>query len=301
MALTYEAFMELTKPNAYQLYLEVYRKMEEKDKFIQDVVMGLHQKLVSTESKLDQSKSSNAVTFENPLKTEKVRDMTLIPLKSETENLVFGSSIIAKLENDRNIPNDCAIHAYRGSSTKEKINVLSKYEKRHLKTLILQDGTNSVLKSNKTSDELFADYVELVENTVDKFSPENVVLCEIIPLKNLPQNKDKNVIIDDFNKLLNDYIEDKPFYKVLSLNRMIKQIPQYNSIYHDNVHLNYRIGIPWLKNQILAQLMSTSNGMCLSNEPDNQQRQNRNPLANRSRFNNFSTYHKQNQWNYYPY
>ena len=241
MALSYEAFMELTKPNAYQLYLEVYRKMEEKDKFIQDVVMGLHQKLVSTGSKLDQPKSSNAVVFENPLRTEKVRDMTLIPLKSETENLVFGSSIIAKLENDRNIPNDCAIHAYRGSSTKEKINVVSKYEKRNLKTLILQDSTNSVLKSNKTSDDLFADYVELVEKSVDKFSPENVVLCEIIPLKNLPQNKDKNVIIDDFNKLLNDYIEDKPLYKVLSLNKTIKQIPQYNSIYHDNVHLNYRI------------------------------------------------------------
>ena len=302
MALTYEAFMELTKPNAYQLYLEVYRKMEEKDKFIQDVVMGLHQKLVSTESKLDQPKSSNAVTFENPLRTEKVRDMTLIPLKSETENLVFGSSIIAKLENDRNIPIDCAIHAYRGSSTKEKINVLSKYEKRNLKTLILQDGTNLVLKSNKTSDELFADYVELVGKSVDKFSPENVVLCEIIPLKNLPQNKDKNVIIDDFNKLLNDYIEDKPLYKVLSLNKTIKQIPQYNSLYHDNVHLNYRIGIPWLKNQILAQpMMSTSNGMCQSSEPDNQQRQNRNPLANRSLFNNYSTYHNQHQWNYYPY
>ena len=227
--------------------------------------------------------------------------MTLIPLKSETENLVFGSSIIAKLENDRNIPNDCAIHAYRGSSTKEKINVLSKYEKRNQKTLILQDGTNSVLKSNKTSDELFADYVELVEKSVDKFSPENVVLCEIIPLKNLPQNKDKNVIIDDFNKLLNDYIEDKPLYKVLSLNKTIKQIPQYNSIYHDNVQLNYRIGIPWLKNQILAQLMSTSNGMCQSSEPDNQQRQNRNPLANRSCFNNYSTYHNQHQLNYYPY
>ena len=71
------------------------------------------------------------------------------------------------------------------SSTKEKINVLSKYYERHLKTLILQDGNNSVLKSNKT-DELFADYVELVENSVDKFSPENVVLCEIIPLKYPP-------------------------------------------------------------------------------------------------------------------
>ena len=75
MALTYKAFMELTKPNAYQLYFEVYRKLEEKDKVIQDVVMGLPQKLVSAESQLDQSKSSQPVTFQNPLKAEKVIDM----------------------------------------------------------------------------------------------------------------------------------------------------------------------------------------------------------------------------------
>ena len=45
--------------------------------------------------------------------------------KKETENLVFGSSIIEKLENVRNIPDESAIHAYRGSSTKEKMNILS--------------------------------------------------------------------------------------------------------------------------------------------------------------------------------
>ena len=70
MALTYEVFMEVTKPNAYQLYFVVYRKLEEKDKVIQDVVMGLPQKLVSAESNMDQP-----VTFQNPLKAEKVRDM----------------------------------------------------------------------------------------------------------------------------------------------------------------------------------------------------------------------------------
>ena len=126
--------------------------------------------------------------------------MALIPSNKEMENLVFGSSIIAKLENDRNINNESAIHVYRGSSTNEKIIVLSKYDTRNLKSLILPDHTNSVLESNKTSGELFADYVELVENSVDEFSPENVVLCEIIPPKDLPLNKDKNVIIDNFNK-----------------------------------------------------------------------------------------------------
>ena len=95
-----------------------------------------------------------------------------------------------------------------------------------------------------------------------------VVLCEIFPLKDLLQNKDKNVIIDKFNKSVNEYITDEPFYKVLALSKMIKHIPQNNSKYHDNVHLNYRNGNPWLKNQILAQLMLTSNGMCQINEPD---------------------------------
>ena len=38
----------------------------------------------------------------------------------------------------------------------------------------LQDGTNSVLKSAGTSDKLFADYVELVENSVDIISPDSV-------------------------------------------------------------------------------------------------------------------------------
>ena len=116
ISLTYEAFKELTKPNTYPLYLEVFLKLEEKDKFNQHVLMGLHQKLLSAECKLDQPKSSQAVNFQNLLKTVKVRDMALIPLENETENLVSGSSIFAKLENDRNIQNDSIIHAYRGSS-----------------------------------------------------------------------------------------------------------------------------------------------------------------------------------------
>ena len=116
------------------------------------------------------------------------------------------------------------------SSTREKNNVLGKYDERNLKTLIFQDGTNSVLKSNKTSEELFVDYVELLANSVDKISPENVVLFKIIPLKDLPRNKNKNVIFDDFNKLLNDYIADKLFYKTLARKKSLR-FEQNNSIF----------------------------------------------------------------------
>ena len=92
--------------------------------------------------------------------------------------------------------------------------------------------------------------VVLVEKSADIFTPEKVVFCKNIPLKDLPENKDKNVITNDFNKLLNDYIADKSFYKMLALNRMIEQSPQKNSIYHDNFHPNCQNGIPWLKNKI---------------------------------------------------
>ena len=78
MTLTYEAFIELTIPNAYQPHLEVYGTLEEKDKFTK----GLHHKIVSTESELDHPKSSQAVSFQNPLKAEKARDITLISLEN---------------------------------------------------------------------------------------------------------------------------------------------------------------------------------------------------------------------------
>ena len=234
---SHETFKIKSSPTLSRSLSEVGKK----DKFIQDVVTGFHHKLVSAESKLDQPKSSQAVTFQNFSKAAKVRDMALFPIKISTKNLVFRRSINARQENGCNFPNNSAIHTYRGCSTKEKNNVLSKYDERNLKTLILQDGTNSVLKSDETSDEMFADYVELFAISVDGFSNENenVVLCGTIPLKDLSQNKDKNVIIDNFINLLHDYIADKPIYKVLVLNRMVKQIPQYNSIYYDNVHLNY--------------------------------------------------------------
>ena len=70
-------------------------------------------------------------------------------------NIVLGSSIVAKLEIDATIPSNCSIHAYRGSTTKEKIKGLEKYNQKKIKTLILQDGTNKIFKNDKSADEIF--------------------------------------------------------------------------------------------------------------------------------------------------
>ena len=80
------------------------------------------------------------------------------------------------------IPIDCAIHAYRVSSTNEKLKVLEEYEPKHLKTLIIQDGTNNVLKHyNKNAQDNFAEHASLVAKCIAKFSPEVVVICEVLP------------------------------------------------------------------------------------------------------------------------
>ena len=40
---------------------------------------------------------------------------------------------------------------------------------------------------------------------------------------------------------------------------------EYNKLYHDNVHLNYRSGIPFLKNHLMLILLDTSDGLISKN------------------------------------
>ena len=69
-----------------------------------------------------------------------------------------------------------------GSTTNEKWRVLKDYEAKKLKTLVLQDGTNNVLKHTSKSAEVnFEEFKQLVNLCVEKFTPETFVLCEIPP------------------------------------------------------------------------------------------------------------------------
>ena len=112
--------------------------------------------------------------------SEKVRVFKATPTKKKENNIVFvfGSSIVAKLEEDKSLSRDCSVHAYRGSTKKEKLKILDDYPNKKLKTFILQDGTNNILKVNKSAGDIFSEFNELVIKCKDKLEPDVFVLCE---------------------------------------------------------------------------------------------------------------------------
>ena len=197
----------------------------------------------------------------------------------EAKNIIWGSSIIGKLETDKTIQTDITDHAYRGSTTIEKLELLKKYPETKMKTVILQDGTNSFLKFQQKPKDVFEQYKQLVKLCREKFNPDKFYLMTVIPMKNTSANMAKNRMYDEFNDLIKTYYENDPDINILDFNNWIKEIgaktdnigreidlkdyenSEYNKLYHDNVHLNYRIGIPFLKNHLMPILIGTSDGL----------------------------------------
>ena len=76
------------------------------------------------------------------------------------------------LVGDSTIPEDICVHDYRGSTTCEKIEVVKQLPKTVIKTVLIQDGTNSILKEKqKNIDELFEKYTDLLNLTRNTLSP----------------------------------------------------------------------------------------------------------------------------------
>ena len=149
-----------------------------------------------------------------------------------------------------------------------KNRVLKDYEAKKLKTLVLQDGTNNVLKHTSKSAEVnFEELKQLVNLCIEKFTPETFVLCEIPPLKDLEHNTQKNKIIDNFNSLLHDNYDNDDRFKILPLNDFVKSAAirnddsrSFNYMFYDNVHFNHPHGVPLLINWLLTHLLPSSNG-----------------------------------------
>ena len=100
-------------------------------------------------------------------------DLYKIFCELHRRNFLIGSSIIKHLARDRTFPRDCSIHAYPGSTTKEKLQLLQGYDQKKMKTVILQDGTNAILKQKSDHlGTLFSDYKDLFsaikENSAQK-------------------------------------------------------------------------------------------------------------------------------------
>ena len=117
----------------------------------------------------------------------KVRTFPIFNFPENTENLFLGSSLIKNLVNIFSIPQDICIHAYRYSTTKKGVAVLAKYPEKELKTVVLQNRNNSILKQkHQDMNERFYEYfaLNLLSECLTKFSangdPTNHVIKSLI-------------------------------------------------------------------------------------------------------------------------
>ena len=194
----------------------------------------------------------------------KVREFQPIFLKPEVKNLVIGSSLVKRIVDDNSIPTDIGIHAYPGSTTEEKHSVLTKYPEKQLKTVAIQDGTNSILKNEKESiDALFEGYHTLVREVHSKFSPDKILLCEVPPIRASRANEAANQRIQQYNEKMKHFCSEnvQELKTVLvPLAATMRTMDNYNALLYDDIHFNDHLGLPLLKNTLLSFLLLTSDG-----------------------------------------
>ena len=111
------AFKSLSKNAMCALYLNISQKLKQKEKFIGDNI-----KLNLTSNNKITGDVNRAEKYNNG--TVSSREFRPFSLKSSHQNLVIGSSIVGRLIHDINIRDDSTIHAFRGSTTKEKVSTL---------------------------------------------------------------------------------------------------------------------------------------------------------------------------------
>ena len=205
--LSLQSFEKLPKCKLYQIYVDLFKKVEEKDDLIKNYVIQCSVYIKESRPDGDQATYKKDQEVPHNLNNEhKVRTFPTFSIPENTENLLLGSSLVKNLVNDNSIPQDICIHAYRGSTTKEKIAVLEKNPEKELKIVVLQDGTNSILKQkHRDVNDLFNEYIELVEVVSHKFKPKSLVLMEIPPIKSSNYNSVANERISAFNKKLEIY------------------------------------------------------------------------------------------------
>ena len=254
-----ESFNRLSKEQLYSIYTDLYKKNEERE----SIIINYIKNPTEGQRKDDNSGSLGSFGKDKSNNQQSVRTFRSFPIYDHTENLILGSSIVKNLVHDKSIPKDITTHAYRGSTTSEKLLVLDSYPEKKLKTVVLQDGTNAIAKhSGRSVEDLFEDYQKLVDKVLSKFTPDVLVLMEVPPFKNSLQNENKNQRINEFNRQLNEKygMHNLASIKVASVHKMITSFPNYNFMFYDDVHFDNLRGLPFLKNILLQHLLCTSNG-----------------------------------------
>ena len=104
----------------------------------------------------------------------------------------------------------------------KKIEVLKQLPKTVIKTVLIQDGRNSILKEkHKNIDELFEKYTNLFDVTRNTLSPEDIALMQVPPIRNLQKNEHINERIKLFNDKIYALAGDEN-YKVAKVYDLMK-------------------------------------------------------------------------------
>ena len=147
-----EEFNSHNKNEQYRIYVDLFKKVEEKDSIIKEFVISACQFLLKKQSNDDPKESGKFSNQYNPppiIQKVRVRRFEPKEVPTKTQNLFIGSSLVKNSVVDSTIPEDICVHDYRGSTTCEKVEVVKQLPKTVIKAVLNQDGTNSILKENK--------------------------------------------------------------------------------------------------------------------------------------------------------
>ena len=142
--------------------------------------------------------------------------------------------------------------------------ILQKTNIAQLKTIIIQDGTKSILKETKKSPEEIANNSKaLISQIYEKFQPQKIFICEVSPVvENLDDENPLHGVndkIDQTNVLLNDMLTFSDVYSHIPLNQKVKSNGKWSKLYHNAVHFNDETGTPYLKSLLFSYVAPFTN------------------------------------------
>ena len=118
--LSQDEFNGLQKSALYKIYSDLYDEKEDYRKIME---------FIEKTSEADKGGKLQSTSTKAKELSKNVRNFSPFPVPEECENLILGSSVIARVKTET-FPNDTIVHAYRGSSTEEKIKVLDQYSEK---------------------------------------------------------------------------------------------------------------------------------------------------------------------------
>ena len=144
------------------------------------------------------------------------------------------------------MPEDIQIQSYSGSTSEEKLAIPSKWERKKLKAVTIQDETDSALKhKNQTVEEMFQHHHNLMKQIEGNHEPEKISLHETAPVFDSEELSGCNEKNDAFNHMLNQLYEHNERYQIIPLNALLASKNNMTAYYHKN--LNDAMGTPFLK------------------------------------------------------